>query len=210
MALIAETGLTRPLAFRIRGWYGAGFLTPAIVAAAISAPAVADGSWADFVGDALGWVLFFAGVTVRQWATLYIGGRKGHEVVREGPYSVCRHPLYLGSFLLFLSTAAFLKSGVVLAAALLSLTAYRLLGIPSEEWALRVKLGAEYDDYARSTPCLWPRWSMFTTADRILVPMRAMGIECRRAALWLLFPIGLELIEHLREMSWWPHSLHLF
>ena len=46
-----------------------------------------------------GTLCVFAAVLGRFWAILYIGGRKNADVMRDGPYSLCRHPLYLFSTL---------------------------------------------------------------------------------------------------------------
>ena len=41
--------------------------------------------------------LVIAAVLGRFWAILYIGGRKNQMIMLDGPYSICRHPLYLFS-----------------------------------------------------------------------------------------------------------------
>ena len=44
-----------------------------------------------------GLFLVIAAVLGRFWAILYIGGRKNQMIMQDGPYSICRHPLYLSS-----------------------------------------------------------------------------------------------------------------
>ena len=46
-------------------------------------------------------LLFFTGITLvgissmgRMWCSLYIAGYKDNRLVTEGPYSLCRNPLY--------------------------------------------------------------------------------------------------------------------
>lgn len=36
-------------------------------------------------------------VLIGFWSILYIGGRKNQMIMQDGPYSMCRHPLYLFS-----------------------------------------------------------------------------------------------------------------
>lgn len=92
----------------------------------------------------------------RFWAILYIGGRKNREVMRDGPYSLCRHPLYLFSsigaagFGLSLGslTLTALIGGVVFA--IMFLTAAR------EEAFLHHGFGPHYDDYAAQVPRMVP------------------------------------------------------
>ena len=42
-----------------------------------------------------GLVLTFIGCLGRVWCLVHIAGRKNNELVMEGPYSLCRNPLYL-------------------------------------------------------------------------------------------------------------------
>ena len=46
-----------------------------------------------------GWLFVGIGVMGRIWCSLYISGFKNAKLVTEGPYSLCRNPLYLFSYL---------------------------------------------------------------------------------------------------------------
>lgn len=200
----------KPWAFRWRGANGMLFMAPFVVLSVLSVPRIREGSWGGLALDDLGWALFVGGVAVRFWATLYVGGRKSREVVCDGPYSVCRHPLYLGTALLLLSVSAFLKSATCVVGVLLAMSAYRLLTVPAEERALRQKLGADYEAYAARTPrfpTLRP-WHI-RSADFINVKVKSLAIEFRRTILWLGFPLALALLNRFRELPWWPHPLRL-
>src|SRR5688572_23188770 len=127
--------------FKWRGAVGVVLLTPAAVVTILASPRVMPDSWLDVGIDALAWMAFIAGAGLRFWSTLYIGGRKSDFVVQEGPYSICRHPLYLGSVLLVLSGALFLKSLVFAGALALLATAYFMFTVPAEEEYLLARLG---------------------------------------------------------------------
>lgn len=47
----------------------------------------------------LGLIAIMVCVLGRAWCSLYIGGRKKQEIVTCGPYSLCRNPLYVFSFI---------------------------------------------------------------------------------------------------------------
>src|SRR5688500_5819202 len=47
---------------------------------------------------AFGWCAVAVGAWRRSWSAGIL--RKGCDLTMSGPYSVCRHPLYLGSFLM--------------------------------------------------------------------------------------------------------------
>lgn len=111
--------------------------------------------------------LVIAAVLGRFWAILYIGGRKNHMIMQDGPYSVCRHPLYLSSTVGALGFGLMLGSvtlmlvigGVTLL--ILSATAAR------EETYLRATFGPAYDDYAARVPRIIPRPALYTTEPQV-------------------------------------------
>ena len=45
----------------------------------------------------LGLAAIIVAIVGRAWCSLYIGGRKNAQVMQDGPYSICRHPLYFFS-----------------------------------------------------------------------------------------------------------------
>lgn len=53
-----------------------------------------DPEWVFELLEVLGISLVIFAVLGRFWSILYIGGRKNKEVMQDGPYSMCRHPLY--------------------------------------------------------------------------------------------------------------------
>ena len=85
-------------------------MTPIVLMVLTSPPRIQENSAAGQALNALGWVSFLAYAAIRIWATLFIGGRKNDELQVDGPYSVCRNPLYVGGTCFALSIAFFLKS----------------------------------------------------------------------------------------------------
>src|SRR5690242_19500682 len=110
IAMSGEPSVVKQQIVRSRAWMSVAIIAPFTVAAALSAPRISQNSALDLALGVAGWLCFSAGALFRWWASLYIGGRKHQELVLDGPYSVCRNPLYLGSFLLALSIAFFLHS----------------------------------------------------------------------------------------------------
>lgn len=118
----------------------------------MSNPPMPESSALAFAFDAAGFLLFFTGAALRFWATLYIGGRKGHVLVTDGPYAVVRHPIYVGTFLLALSIAAFAKSLLFVAGVGVAFVSYATMTIPAEERYLYGKYAQSYKLYCRATP----------------------------------------------------------
>src|SRR6185503_21204824 len=192
--------------FKWRGAAGVVLLTPAVIATVLADPLVRPDSWANLAIDALAWGVFLIGAGLRFWATLHIGGRKSDFVVSEGPYSLCRHPLYFGSILLVLSGARFLKSIVFAGALALLATAYFLFTIPAEEDFLNARLGEPYRQYCgRVRNRLWPSFRHFHTPTRMTVDVHSLYVECARASRWLWLPLLGELVGRVRAANWWPH-----
>ena len=194
-----ETGI--PLA----RFVGALILGPLAITALISTPFVQEGSLLDWAMDAVAFTLYLAGLTFRFWATLYVGGRKGSVVVAEGPYSVCRNPLYLGSFLLAAALGLFIKSWAFAVGILYVSLRYILVRVPAEEKQLKERHGEEYVQFCRRVPRFIPRLSLFHTPPEITVSIKGLWRECRRQFPWIWIPLVGELMAHLRSQFWIPH-----
>lgn len=196
--------MTRPGGERIRiNILRAAFvlLLPAVV---FTRSAWMDIHWIYEVIESFGMLLIIFGVLGRFWSILYIGGRKNNMVMQDGPYSVCRHPLYLfstlatfgfglmlGSFVL-----AFAFGGLVLL--ILSATARR------EETWLRHTYGTAYEDYARRVPMILPNPVLFQTEDNVTFSVSQLRRNLNDALVFLtLIPLS-EIMEWLKETDQVP------
>lgn len=111
-----------------------------------------------------GVVLSVAGVAFALWAITTLGRHydlllevhTGHELVRDGPFRVVRHPVYTGLGLHFLG-ACLATGNILLIAGTLAVTFPGLyLRARAEERLLREEFGAEYDAYATRVRMLVP------------------------------------------------------
>ena len=100
---------------------------------------VEDGFW-DTTWEVLAYLILMIAAIGRVWTSAYISGRKTHEIVCDGPYSLTRNPLYFFSLLAYLGAGlAFEKLTVALAfVAVFWLTHWPT--IMAEEAKLRNKL----------------------------------------------------------------------
>ena len=159
-------------------------------------------AWTGAVFDILevaGIMAIIAGVLGRFWAILYIGGQKNRRVMDEGPYSICRHPLYLFSTIGVVGFGLMLGSVVLTVAfgavffAILSITAAK------EERFLRASLGNDYAEYAARVPRILPDLRLFRTSGHITVNIATLRGNLADALVFLsLIPLA-ELIEFLHE-----------
>ena len=110
-------------------------------------------------------VVSFAGLLVR---ALTVGqtpdrtsGRNTLEQVADtmnttGMYSVVRHPLYLGNFLIWLGVAMFTQDALVVLAAVLAFALYYERIMFAEEKFLRGRFREQFDKWADRTPAFLP------------------------------------------------------
>jgi protein-S-isoprenylcysteine O-methyltransferase Ste14 len=114
----------------------------------------------------LGSILTVTGLAFALWARLYLGSqwdayislRLDHKLVRTGPYSIVRHPIYSGFMLALLGS--FVNFGhlrSLIAAAMITLAWIYKSGL--EEAFMKDHFGTEYDQYChdvkRLVPMIW-------------------------------------------------------
>jgi len=137
--------------------FGHGFRRPSLADHFIEATS-------DTVG--VGLALTAVGLAFSVWARICIGKnwsarielKQGHQLIRNGPYAIVRHPIYLGFMLATLGTAiAFAEWSGLLAFALIVLAwGYKAR---LEESAMIEQFGSEYEEYRRKVkgfiPFVW-------------------------------------------------------
>jgi protein-S-isoprenylcysteine O-methyltransferase len=111
-----------------------------------------------------GVVLASIGIAFAVWAIVTLGRHydlelevhRDHELVRDGPYRVVRHPVYAGLALHY--AGACLATGNVLLTAGTLLVTYPALYLRAwtEERLLRERFGSAYETYAREVGMLVP------------------------------------------------------
>jgi protein-S-isoprenylcysteine O-methyltransferase Ste14 len=103
----------------------------------------------------------FLGIIIRAWASGIV--KKDESLAVEGPYSLCRNPLYVGNILIGYSFVIF--QGELWS--LIALTAYLLLFYPMtirfEEQKMENLFGDEFNRYRREVPLLMPRLTPYET-----------------------------------------------
>jgi protein-S-isoprenylcysteine O-methyltransferase Ste14 len=107
---------------------------------------------------ALGTLVAFPGILLRALASGHV--KKNEELTTSGPYAHTRNPLYLGSLIMAVGFAIAAQSLWILALMLVMFFAIYLPVIHSEEQFLRAKF-ANFDEYARNVPRLFPRLTSF-------------------------------------------------
>jgi protein-S-isoprenylcysteine O-methyltransferase Ste14 len=194
--------------FKYRGWAGIVVLIPLVVVTLLAQPLLPERPYMKLLLTSAAWVVFLVGAAFRFWSTLYVGGRKRSMVVREGPYSICRNPLYVGSLLIAISGALFAESLTLAIGIALTSMIYALGAVPAEERYLRQTLGEHYEKYRATVPRYLPKPGLYKSSEVIEVHLRGLRVETRRAMKWMWLPVVGLAIAFLRVQPWWPH-IHL-
>lgn len=85
-------------------------------------------------------------------------GQKAEQLNTTGPYSVVRHPLYVGNALIWLGIAMFPRQAWAVAVVMVLFAVFHRLIVVAEEGFLRRKFGAEFEEWASRTPPFLPRF----------------------------------------------------
>lgn len=132
--------------------------------------------------------LFVAAVLGRFWCLVYLSGRSDMVVVNDGPYALCRHPLY---FFTILAVIGFgMMVGSVIMTAIVALLVMRGFSrrAESEERFLISEFGETYRYYKQNTPAFLPRWPQVQSPQS---PLTVSNLTLRRGLVDVLLLISL-------------------
>jgi protein-S-isoprenylcysteine O-methyltransferase Ste14 len=165
------------------------------------------------VGKALfifGLILAGFGATGRAWATTYISGQKLRTLVRSGPYSLCRNPLYFFSMILAVGFGFCTATLTIPLLIFFSMALLYSFQIRREERRLAEVFGDEYKTYIETTPRFIPSLRNYFEPEIIhLSPIPLMkglvGIGFLLALIALV-----QLLDALHQINVLPSYFHIY
>ena len=125
----------------------------------------------------IGFSLVVLGGFGRIWASLYLEGFKTRKLIKEGPYSMVRNPLYFFSLMLFLGMCFAIKSIAISFALLVVFVLFHIPTILNEEKVLLSTHDESYKAYYESTPRLLPnifKYKKTESTDMIQVRIKSI------------------------------------
>lgn len=146
----------------------------------------------------------FAGIAVRAYT---IGttphGTSGRNTDKQvakslntkGIYSVVRHPLYLGNYLMWLGLLLFIFNLPFLVCVSLVYWLYYERIMYAEERFLEREFGQQYLDWSMSVPAFWPKWKQFEKGD---VPFHFRSVLRREYAGIFAITLCFTLVDYIR------------
>ena len=156
-------------------------------------------------------VMATIGAFGRIWCSLYIAGYKDRKLITEGPYSLCRNPLYFFSFVGAVGTCFGTETFSIPMLAAVAFILYYPSTVKGEEARLKELFGKEFDDYCQTTPRFIPNFFRRPSQPDLMEVMPKKFTKSFLDAVWFVWIIGFfELAEGLREAGIIPTLFKLY
>jgi protein-S-isoprenylcysteine O-methyltransferase Ste14 len=170
-----------------------------LVAAFLTAPVIAEGTWLNDFLKLAGFICLTACAIGRIYSTAFIGGVKNEKLMTVGAYSMCRNPLYFYS--LVGAAGIGLMSGQIISLIIVFggfLFIYDGL-IKREEEFLTEKFGQDFTDFKARVPRLLPDPKKYNCPDELLFQPKYLNYAIRDAIWWFAPVPVFSLITHLHS-----------
>ncbi|WP_182548966.1 methyltransferase family protein [Phyllobacterium myrsinacearum] len=175
-----------------------------ILGALLTVRSAWSNDWAHEYIEDFGIGVIVLAILGRMWCTLYIGGRKSSEIVRLGPYSMSRNPLYvfstLGAFGIGMMTGSLT---VAFALAVLCYIAFYFV-IVAEEGYLETNFGETYLAYKRDVPRFFPKLRLYREAEVLSVKSSMLYKTLADGLVFFVSYPLLEFVEYLQSANILP------
>jgi protein-S-isoprenylcysteine O-methyltransferase Ste14 len=145
----------------------------------------------------------------RIWCSLFIAGRKDAELVTNGPYAMCRHPLYLMSLVGGLGLGLATRSFVLALVTLVVLAVLLHRAAAAEDRVLALRHPQAFPAYAGRVPRWWPRWRSWDVPPSVTAQPQMLWKAFVDAGAFLLLYALVEAARYLRLMGLSPTLLTL-
>jgi protein-S-isoprenylcysteine O-methyltransferase Ste14 len=207
MALNSAKDMTR---FQHRRRIALAVIIVLILGALLTVRSAWSNDWAHEYIEDFGIGVIVLAILGRMWCTLYIGGRKSSEIVRLGPYSMSRNPLYvfstLGAFGIGMMTGSLT---VALALAVLCYIAFYFV-IVAEEGYLETIFGETYLAYKRDVPRFFPNLKLYREAEVLSVKSSMLYKTLADGLVFFVSYPLLEFVEYLQSVNILPVLFHFY
>ncbi|EQB63149.1 MAG: isoprenylcysteine carboxyl methyltransferase [candidate division Zixibacteria bacterium RBG-1] len=101
------------------------------------------------------WILW-SRWTLGKWFSTKFAIKKGHQIIKTGPYKIMRHPIYLGGTLAIWGFTLALDSLITLLILAIPIPITFYLNIKAEERLFLKEMAGEYQKYQQEVPRLIP------------------------------------------------------
>jgi protein-S-isoprenylcysteine O-methyltransferase Ste14 len=152
--------------------------------------------------EILGYLLVGLATIGRAWCGLYVFGRKSKELCQDGPYSICRNPLYLFTFMGAMGVAVGSERLLVMIIFGLIYCSYYWLVVRLEEKRLGKLFGKEYEQYCAKIRRFIPGFRNYRSRERIEINPHLVFKRIAKGLWFFWLFTALEIIKVLKGYPW--------
>jgi protein-S-isoprenylcysteine O-methyltransferase Ste14 len=188
---------TKAAVKRHKRWLQAFFWPGFLVAVVKTKPSMGNMAIHSLI-EIVSYALVAAATVGRLWCGLYLRAQKPKKLCQQGPYSICRNPIYVFNCLGGIGVAVASGRVALMIGIPALLCAYYLFAIKSEEKTLLERYGKEYEAYCAAVPRMIPRFGRYWSSTTLAVtPGHYLrGIVKAMVYFWIVF--ALQLIDTLK------------
>lgn len=187
----------KPTLFKKRMFYTKLYILAVLPLILFAVPMWPEYSLPHELMELVGHICVIAGILIRVISSLYVGGRKNDVLVTDGPFSVVRNPLYVGSFIATIGLGFATGSMTILVALIACFMLCYFFTVGKEEAYLTAKFGEFYREYQARVPRWVPNLALWHNPAELTIRPRFVLLTARDA---LMFFAALMLIEALCEL----------
>lgn len=158
----------------------------------------------------LGVSLATIGTLGRVWSNLYISGYKTRTLIKTGPYSLCRNPLYFFSAIGAIGIGLCSETLTVPLVLGLFFAVYYPMIIAHEERRLRETHHDDFEEYRRTVPAFWPRLSSFQEPDTYVMVPRVVRKNIVDAFWFVALAGCVHVVSNLHDTPLLPEIFHVW
>jgi protein-S-isoprenylcysteine O-methyltransferase Ste14 len=188
-------------------------ITVALLTVVLALVAVSERGWATGLAGVVMQLAALACIACaalgRVWSSVFIAGFKDEALVRTGPYSALRHPLYTLSLLGSLGIGLATRSLAITLAVVAILALIHAAAARREDAALLRHHGDAFEDYRRRVRPFWPRGSTYEVPERLEIRPRVLWKAFLDAGSLLVYYALLVLADALQRAGVTPTWLSL-
>lgn len=148
--------------------------------------------------EIFGYLLVGLATFGRAWCGLYMFGHKSKELCQDGPYSLCRNPLYLFSFMGAMGVALASERILVVILFALIYCSYYLLVIKFEERRLLKIFGEEYEQYCARVRRFVPGFHNYRSRKTIEINPHLLFKRIAKGMWFFWLFIALEIVKAIK------------
>ena len=152
----------------------------------------------------VGLLLAGIGAMGRIWCSAYIAGYKNGTLVTDGPYSICRNPLYFFSFVGSVGVALATETATIPLLVAAAFAFYYPYVIKSEETYLLSEHGEKFFTYMQKVPSFFPSMRLLVEKEAATVHLVIFRKHILSAIWFVWLPALLECVEFLHESRLFP------